>query len=139
MKQKENEGGEQEDKVPHLCPIKSKEEAQTSICNKAFIRSFKRPEITESKMLIKWRQEMGSVGLLLSRFSRDRGSHSPHALPPGPFSVLLTYKDHNPLLPNINWKTPPVLTDGAHKSAGIQKHLDAFTLWFLFFKNSTRI
>lgn len=73
------------DKVPHLSPIKNKE-AQTFICGQAFIGSFKSTEITESKMLIKWRQEMGSMGLLLSCFNQDWRSHRPPAPPLLPLS-----------------------------------------------------
>lgn len=97
------------DKVPHLRPIKNKE-AQTFICGRAFIGCFKSAEITESKMLIKWRQEMGSVGLLLSCFSGPiRAPPPPPSLtqsllphPPPPLSVLLTYIDHNPPRPDIS-------------------------------------
>lgn len=53
-------------------------------------------------MLIKWRQEMGSVGLLLSCFSQDQWSHT---RPPSlltPLAVLLTYIDHKPPQPDIS-------------------------------------
>lgn len=54
-------------------------------------------------MLIKWRQEMESVGLLLSCFSRDqRSSTYPPPIPHPSLSVLLTYIDHNPPHPDIH-------------------------------------
>ena len=91
-------------------------------------------------MLIKWRQEMGSVGLLLSCFSRDQWSHTcppPPSFPP--LSVLLTYIYHSPPQQDIsaasgNYQGSTQCRDVTHsttkqsKSSSLQVHTMRKTL-----------
>lgn len=54
-------------------------------------------------MLIKWRQEMGSVGLLVLMFqSAPLVPYPPTPTPTLTLSVLLTYIDHKPPRPDIS-------------------------------------
>lgn len=84
-----NKGEGRSDKVNHLRrPIKKKETNKKAfVCSQAFIGRFSAAAVTEDRMLIKRRQETGSVGLPLSGFSQDRRSHA-SLTPPLPRPLL---------------------------------------------------